>query len=102
MESKSIHISERGLTSTQWTEYSEHTKRVQYSTVPTSSITAEAVTVDDNETLHQRYIYRGYLQIACIDLTRSHHPYYPGKSPRARRGIGETSQRVCPNGASRQ
>ncbi|MBR5214171.1 MAG: RHS repeat-associated core domain-containing protein, partial [Akkermansia sp.] len=22
----------------------------------------------------QRYIYRGYLQIACIDLTRSHHP----------------------------
>ena len=24
--------------------------------------------------LHQRYIYRGYLQIACIDLTRSHHP----------------------------
>ena len=25
-------------------------------------------------TLHQRYIYRGYLQIACIDLTRSHHP----------------------------
>ncbi len=30
----------------QWTEYSEHTKRVQYSTVPTSSITAEVVTVD--------------------------------------------------------
>ncbi len=24
--------------------------------------------------LYQRYIYRGYLQIACIDLTRSHHP----------------------------
>ena len=88
----------------QWTEYSEHTKRVQYSTVPTRSITAKAVTVDgmvltqtdgrgnngecdhmgcraikrvmvnDNVTLHQRYIYRGYLQIACIDLTRSHHP----------------------------
>ena len=30
----------------QWTEYSEHTKRVQYSTVPTSAITAKAVTVD--------------------------------------------------------
>ena len=24
--------------------------------------------------LHQRYIYRGYLQIACCDLTRSNHP----------------------------
>ena len=41
-----MFISERGLTSTQWSEYSEHTKRGQYSTVPTSSITAEAVTVD--------------------------------------------------------
>ena len=46
IESKSVFVSERGLTSTQWTEYSEHTKRVQYSTVPTSSITAKAVTVD--------------------------------------------------------
>ena len=32
------------------------------------------VTVNGNVTLHQCYIYRGYLQIACIDLTRSHHP----------------------------
>ena len=32
------------------------------------------VTVNGNVTLHQRYIYRGYLQIASIDLTRSHHP----------------------------
>ncbi|MBR5196461.1 MAG: RHS repeat protein, partial [Akkermansia sp.] len=46
IESKSVFVSERGLTSMQWTEYSEHTKRVQYSTVPTSSITAKAVTVD--------------------------------------------------------
>ena len=127
IESKSVFVSERGLTSVQWTEYSEHTKRVQYSTVPTSSITSEVVMVDGfalsqkdtagvattftrsytvngmvltqtdgrgnngecdhmgrraikrvmvngNVTLHQRYIYRGYLQIACIDLTRSHHP----------------------------
>ncbi len=127
IESKSVTISERGLTSTQWTEYSEHTKRVQYSTVPTSSITAEVVmvsgfalsrrdtagvvtsftrsytvngmvltqtdgrgnngecdhmgrratkqvTVGNNVTLHQRYIYRGYLQVASIDLTRSNHP----------------------------
>ena len=46
IESKSVFVSERGLTSVQWTEYSEHTKRVQYSTVPTSSITAEVVMVD--------------------------------------------------------
>ena len=32
------------------------------------------VTVNGSVTLHQRYVYRGYLQIACIDLTRSHHP----------------------------
>ena len=32
------------------------------------------VTVNGSVTLHQRYIYRDYLQIACIDLTRSHHP----------------------------
>ena len=32
------------------------------------------VTVNGSVTLHQRYIYRGYLQIACVDLTRSNHP----------------------------
>ncbi|MBQ9096708.1 MAG: hypothetical protein IJY53_10265 [Akkermansia sp.] len=32
------------------------------------------VTVNGEERLHQRYIYRGYLQIACIDLTRTAHP----------------------------
>ncbi len=32
------------------------------------------VTVDGEVTLHQRYLYRGYLQIACCDLTRSAHP----------------------------
>ena len=46
LESKSVFVSERGLTSTTWSEYSENTKRTQYSTVPTSSITAEVVTVD--------------------------------------------------------
>ena len=46
LESKSVFVSERGLTSTQWSEYSEDTKRIQYSAVPTSDITAEAVTVD--------------------------------------------------------
>ena len=33
------------MTSTQWTVYSGGTKRVQYSTVPGSAITAETVTV---------------------------------------------------------
>ena len=32
------------------------------------------VTVDGTITLHQRYLYRGYLQIACCDLTRTNHP----------------------------
>ena len=32
------------------------------------------VTINGRVTLHQRYIYRGYLQIACFDLTRSNHP----------------------------
>ncbi|MBR5895011.1 MAG: RHS repeat protein [Akkermansia sp.] len=32
------------------------------------------VTTNGSVTLHHRYLYRGYLQIACIDLTRSHHP----------------------------
>ncbi len=32
------------------------------------------VIVNGSITLHQQYIYRGYLQIACLDLIRSHHP----------------------------
>ena len=32
------------------------------------------VTIDGAVTLHQRYIYLGYLQIAALDLTRSAHP----------------------------
>ncbi len=32
------------------------------------------VTVNGTVTLHQRYLYRGYLQIACCDLTRTAHP----------------------------
>ena len=31
------------------------------------------VTVNGSVTLHQRYIYRGYLQIACCDLSRTAH-----------------------------
>lgn len=32
------------------------------------------VTVNGAVTLHHRYLYRGYLQIACCDLTRGAHP----------------------------
>ena len=32
------------------------------------------VTVNGSVTLHQRFLYRGYLQIACCDLTRTAHP----------------------------
>ena len=32
------------------------------------------VTTNGTVTLYQRYIYRDYQQIACVDLTRSHHP----------------------------
>lgn len=32
------------------------------------------VTTNGTVTLHHRYIYRGYLQVACCDLTRSTHP----------------------------
>jgi len=32
------------------------------------------VTANGTVTLHQRYLYRGYLQIACCDLTRDNHP----------------------------
>ncbi len=32
------------------------------------------VTVNGDVTLHHRYIYRSYLQIACSELTLSHHP----------------------------
>ena len=32
------------------------------------------VTVNGTVTLHQRYLYRGYLQIAACDLTRNSHP----------------------------
>lgn len=32
------------------------------------------VTVAGTVTLHHRYVYRGYLQIAALDLTRSAHP----------------------------
>ena len=35
---------------------------------------SKQIIVNDSTTLHQKYIYRGYLQIACCDLTRTYHP----------------------------
>jgi hypothetical protein len=80
-----IAVDERGLTSADWVVYNNSTKRTRYSSVPTSDITAETVVVDGRRatkkvttngsvTLHQRFLYRGYLQIACCDLTRAAHP----------------------------
>ena len=45
LKNRSVSINERGLTFTQWSVYNTDTKRIRYSSVPTSSITAEAVTV---------------------------------------------------------
>ena len=49
LESKVISVNERGLTSTQWSVYNTDTKRIRYSSSPTSDITAEAVTVSGFE-----------------------------------------------------
>ena len=46
LESKNLTIDERNLTFTQWAEYHNGTKRKTYNTLPTSDITAEAVSVD--------------------------------------------------------
>ena len=46
LESKMLSLSERGLTSTQWSVYDTGTKHMRYSSVPTSNITAETVMVD--------------------------------------------------------
>ena len=43
---KVISVNERGLTSADWVVYNNGTKRTRYSSVPTSDITAETVTVD--------------------------------------------------------
>ncbi len=46
LESKTISVNERGLTSTQWTEYADAAKRMVRSSIPTSDTVAEAMTVD--------------------------------------------------------
>ncbi len=49
LENKVISVNERGLTSTQWSVYNTDTKRIRYSSSPTSDITAETVTVSGFE-----------------------------------------------------
>ena len=46
LETKAVIIDERGLTSAEWTEYAENTKRIQKSIVPSSSVTAQTVAAD--------------------------------------------------------
>jgi len=50
----------------------QHTVTTSYDTHGRRA--TKKVTTNGSITLHQRYIYRGYLQIACCDLTRSGHP----------------------------
>ena len=45
LESKSISINERNLTSAQWSVYNAATKRTRYTSLPTSDITAATVSV---------------------------------------------------------
>ena len=46
LETKAVIIDERGLTSAEWTEYAENTKRIQKSVIPYSSVTAQTVAAD--------------------------------------------------------
>ncbi|MFQ7017704.1 MAG: RHS repeat domain-containing protein, partial [Akkermansia sp.] len=46
LESKSVNIDERGLTSMEWIEYAENTKKIQKSVIPSSSVTAQVVSID--------------------------------------------------------
>ena len=46
LETKTVIVDERGLTSAEWTEYAENTKRIQKSVVPSSSVTAQTVAAD--------------------------------------------------------
>ena len=69
-----------------WTTvYNAENRPVSFSNEATSTVVTcvydsmgrrayKKVTTNGIVTLHQRYLYRGYLQIACVDLTRSHHP----------------------------
>ncbi len=40
LETKTVIVDEHGLTSAEWTEYAENTKRIQKSIFPSSSFTA--------------------------------------------------------------
>ena len=69
-----------------WTiEYNAENRPVRFENAETQTVVECAydsqgrrfekkVTVAGATTLHHRYIYRGYLQIAALDLTRSAHP----------------------------
>ena len=50
----------------------QHTVTTSYDTHGRRA--TKKVTTNGSITLHQHYIYRGYLQLACCDLTRSGHP----------------------------
>ena len=67
------------------------------------------VSTNGSVTFHRRFIYRGYLQIAAIDLTRSHHPvmslllWDSCQSPRGLGGgLDKPRSKFAPQGVSRQ
>ncbi len=78
------------------------TKKVE--TIATDAETEESTA---STTLNQRYLYRGYLQVACCDLTRSAHPclwfitWDPTQSPRRPVGGLDNSGAVAPEGRGR-
>ena len=46
LETKAVIVDERGLTSSEWTEYAGNTKKIQKSVIPSSCVTAQTVAAD--------------------------------------------------------
>ena len=64
LENKTIAVSERGLTSAQWSIYNTDTKRTQYSSEPSSDITATMY----NEAYTYGYLNFGNINPRCNTL----------------------------------
>ncbi len=98
LKGKMISVSKRGLTSMQWSVYNEATKRTRHSTVPTSGITAEAVTVNGFvlsqkdaacNVSHQANALNQYTMLSVDDIT-DFIPSYDaaGNQPRVKTSTG--------------
>ncbi len=67
LASKSISIDERGNSSVNWSEYTAPSKQTSFSTVPTSNITAESVSID-GFTISQK-VHAGIISTATRSYT---------------------------------